>query len=86
MTVTDISSVAVTAAFLSQIIIFRGISEEAAYIKYAKCCLSFSESPTVLEIVLSSNYWLGAILVQDNVNIKEPGFLINQLRVSEIFL
>lgn len=48
--------------------------------------LSFSESPSVLEIVLSSNYWLGAILVQDNVSIKEPGFLINQLSVSEIFL
>lgn len=38
MTVTDISSVAITAAFLSLIIVFRGVSEEAAYIKYAKCC------------------------------------------------
>lgn len=48
--------------------------------------LSFSKSPSVLEIVLSSNYWLDVILVQDNVNIKEPGFLINQLSVFETFL
>lgn len=48
--------------------------------------LSFSKSPSVLEVVLSSNYWLDVILVQDNVNIKEPGFLINQLSVFETFL
>lgn len=48
--------------------------------------LSFSESPSVLEIVLSSNCWLDAILVQNNVNIKEPGFLINQLTVFETSL
>lgn len=47
--------------------------------------LSFSKSPSVLEIVLSFNYRLDVILVQDNVNIKGPGFLINQLSLKLFF-
>lgn len=85
MTVTDINSVAITAAFLS-LIIYLEVSQRKLHIYKVGKMLSFSESPSVLEIVLSSNYWLDAILVQDSVNIKEPGFLINQLTVSETFL